>query len=222
MKGTPYFFDRTDAGRQLAERLAAYAGGPEVRVLALPRGGVPVAYEVAVRLAVPLDVFLVRKLGVPGQEELALGAIATGGVRVLNRSVLRSMNIRPDQIEQIAAHEQRELHRRELAYRSGRPPVQITGKTILLIDDGLATGATMRAAVEAVRKSAPAKVVVAVPVGAADVCRDFRRLADAVVCLVTPEPFYGVGMWYKQFGQTTDEEVRALLKQAEAGSENTF
>jgi putative phosphoribosyl transferase len=210
------FRDRTDAGRALAAELAGYRGAPGVLVLALPRGGVPVAYEVARALGAPLEVFLVRKLGVPGHEELALGAIATGGVRVLNDHVVRGARVSPEQIEAVAAREQAELERREREYRGGRPPPEIRGRVVILVDDGLATGATMRAAAEAVTRQEPARVVIAVPVAAAETCRELSRQVDEVVCAETPEPFWGVGMWYQDFGQTTDEEVRALLRQASA------
>lgn len=211
------FRDRIDAGRQLAAALRRYANDPTVIVLALPRGGVPIGYEVARELAAPLDVFLVRKLGVPGREELAMGAIASGGVRVVNREVVRELGLTDADLDAVAAEEAEELRRREGAYRDGRPAPDLRGKTVILVDDGLATGSTMRAAVAAVRRLGPAKVVVAVPVGAADTCREFRRLADDVVCLRTPEPFFAVGGWYHDFSQTTDEEVRDLLARS-AGS----
>ena len=213
MQGRRYR-DRHDAGRRLAEALAAYAGRPDVVVLALPRGGVPVGYEVARALGAPLDVFLVRKLGVPGHEELAMGAIASGGVRVLNPSVLRMVPVPPDEIDRVARAEQAELERRAAAYRGGRPPPDVRGKTAILVDDGLATGASMRAAAEAVRALEPAEVVVAVPVAAGETCDQFRGTVDAVVCAHTPEPFYAVGLWYQDFSQTTDDEVRELLARA--------
>jgi predicted phosphoribosyltransferase len=208
------FRDRRDAGRQLAAKLAAYDNDPDVLVLALPRGGVPVAYEVARALNAPLDVFLVRKLGVPGHEELAMGAIATGGVRVLNERVLRQAAIPPSEVEAVAAAEARELARREREYRGDRPPPQIRGKTVILIDDGLATGATMHAAVQALRLQGPRRIVVAVPIAAPETCEAFRAEVDEVVCAVTPDPFYAVGLWYEDFSQTSDEEVRELLAQA--------
>jgi predicted phosphoribosyltransferase len=208
------FYDRTDAGRQLAAALRHYTDDPNVIVLALPRGGVPVGYEVARELGAPLDVFLVRKLGVPGREELAMGAIASGGVRVVNREVVRELGLTDEDIDEAAAHECEELRRREEAYRDGRPAPDLRGRTVILVDDGLATGSTMRAAVAAVRKLSPAKVVVAVPVGAADTCREFSRFADEVVCVQTPDPFFAVGGWYHDFSQTTDEEVRDLLARA--------
>jgi predicted phosphoribosyltransferase len=213
------FHDRIDAGRQLAEQLQRYADRPDVIVLALPRGGVPVGYEVARELNVPLDVFLVRKLGVPGHEELAMGAIASGGVRVLNEDAVRYLGIPAAWVDEVAAREERELRRREEAYRDDRPEPDVRGKTVILVDDGLATGSTMRAAVAAVRQLGPAKVVVAVPVGAPETCNEFRREADDVVCAREPEPFYAVGAWYEDFSQTSDEEVRELLAQAALGRE---
>jgi len=213
------FHDRVDAGRQLAAKLMRLAGRDDVIVLALPRGGVPVGYEVARLLRAPLDVFLVRKLGTPGREELAMGAIASGGVRVLNTEVVRELGITPAEIAEAAAREREELRRREDAYRDGRPAPDLCGKTVVLVDDGLATGSTMRAAVAAVRKLGPARVVVAVPVGAAETCREFRSVADDVVCVDTPDPFFAVGNWYKDFAQTTDDEVRELLARSSgAGS----
>ena len=208
------FRDRTQAGEVLAGRLRDFAGRDDVIVLALPRGGVPVAFEVASDLGVPLDVFAVRKLGVPWQPELAMGAIASGGVRVLNEEVIRHLRISRGDIEEVVEEEERELARREAAYRDGRPRPELRGKVVILVDDGLATGSTMRAAVQAVRKFGPARVVVAVPVGAVDTCHDLRTMADEVVCAETPEPFFGVGAWYEDFGQTTDEEVRDLLARA--------
>jgi predicted phosphoribosyltransferase len=209
--------DRAEAGRELAEKLAEYAGRPDVLVLALPRGGVPVAYEVARALGAPLDVFLVRKLGVPGHEELAFGAIATGGVRLLNDEVVRSLRITPQVIRRVTAHEQAELVRREREYRGDRPPPDLRGKTVILIDDGLATGASMRAAVAALRQGQPARIVVAVPVAAPATCEDFQNEVDEIVCARTPEPFYAVGLWYEDFSQTTDDEVRDLLARAGRG-----
>lgn len=209
-----YFRDRADAGQQLARRLEAYANRPDVLVLALPRGGVPVGFEVAQALNVPLDVFLVRKLGVPDQPELAMGAVATGGVRVLNEDVVHALRIPPQVIDAVAAEELRELERRERVYREGRPAPDVRGRTVILVDDGLATGSTMRAAVAALRRQDPARIVVAVPTAAPSVCQEFRALVDDVVCLITPEPFYAVGLWYRDFSQTTDEEVRDLLARA--------
>jgi putative phosphoribosyl transferase len=208
------FEDRHDAGRRLAVNLGQYAGRPDVIVLALPRGGVPVGYEVARALGVPLDVFLVRKLGVPGREELAMGALASGGVRVLNDDVVRELGIPQRWIDEVTADEAAELRRREAAYRDGRPAPDVRGKTVILVDDGLATGASMRAAVEALRQLGPARIVVAVPVAAAQTCKELRTEADEVVCAETPEPFYAVGSWYDDFSQTTDQEVRDLLARA--------
>ena len=208
------FRDRTEAGRLLAQKLREYANRDDVVVLALPRGGVPVAYEVANTLNVPLDIFLVRKLGVPGNEELAMGAIASGGVRVLNEEVVRALNIPDEIVDEVAEKEERELERREREYRRGRPPVDVRGRTAILIDDGLATGSSMRAAALALRNNQPAQIVVAVPVGAPSTCAEFESEVDKVVCAVTPEPFWGVGQWYRDFSQTSDEEVRDLLRRA--------
>jgi predicted phosphoribosyltransferase len=208
------FRDRIEAGKRLAEDLADYADRPDVLVLALPRGGVPVAFEVAQALHAPLDIFLVRKLGVPGHEELAMGAIATGGVRVLNEDVIRGLRIPTEVIDAVSAQELRELERREHAYRGDRPPPDVKGKTVILVDDGLATGSTMRAAVAALRQQGPARIVVAVPVSAPQTCDEYRMGADEIVCAVTPEPFHAVGLWYRDFSQTTDEEVRELLNRA--------
>jgi predicted phosphoribosyltransferase len=205
------FRDRTEAGRLLAERLGAYAGCPDVLVLGLPRGGVPVAREVARALGAPLDVFLVRKLGVPGHEELAMGALASGGVCVLNDEAVRELRIPRRIIEAVASRELRELRRRERAYRGGRPAPDVRGRTVILVDDGLATGATMRAAVAALRRLGPARIVVAVPVAPPSTCRDLCDEADECVCIITPEPFQAVGLWYEDFSQTTDDEVRTLL-----------
>lgn len=195
----------------LATKLADYADRPDVLVLALPRGGVPVAFEVAGALRAPLDVFLVRKLGVPGHEELAMGAIASGGVRVINHEVVDYLNVSRDVINSVAQKEQQELQRRESVYRSARPLPDVRGKTVILVDDGLATGSSMKAAVLALRQRQPAKIVVAVPVAAPSICRELQREADEVVCAMTPEPFQAVGSWYQDFSQTTDDEVRALL-----------
>ena len=215
------FRNRTEAGKKLAERLAAYGDDEDVLILALPRGGVPVAFEVARSLHAPLDVFLVRKLGVPGHEELAMGAIASGGTRVLNESVVGHLRIPKKAINTVAAHEQRELERRERVYREGLPPPGVKGKTVILIDDGLATGATMRAAATALKEMQPKKIVIAVPVASLQACSEFRREVDVIVCAETPEPFYGVGRWYEDFSQTTDEEVRELLKKARENFERT-
>jgi putative phosphoribosyl transferase len=208
------FQDRTDAGRQLAEELLSYAGRDDVIVLALPRGGVPVAFEVAQRLGVPLDVFVVRKLGVPGHEELAMGAIASGGVRVLNEDVLYVLPDAQSIVEMVTAIEREELKRRERDYRSDRPAPEVPGRTVILVDDGLATGATMRAAAAALRQQGAAKIIVAVPVGAPSTCHEIRSVADEVACLQTPGSFMGVGQYYEDFSQTTDEEVRELLAAA--------
>lgn len=205
------FADRQEAGLELAGHLAHYRGRNDVIVLGLPRGGVPVAAEVARELGAPLDIFLVRKLGVPSHRELAMGAIASGGVRVLNAEVVSWYGIGASEIEQVAQEEQVELERRETAYRDGRPPADLGGKVVVLVDDGLATGSTMKAAIQAVRQRAPARVVVAVPVGAPQTCRDFIRVADEVVCARTPEQFSAVGLWYRNFSETSDDEVRALL-----------
>ncbi|MDG3004334.1 phosphoribosyltransferase [Paludisphaera mucosa] len=206
--------DRRDAGRVLATRLTRYAGRLDVLILALPRGGVPVAYEVARALHAPLDVFLVRKLGAPGQPELAFGAIATGGVRLLNANVVEGLGIAPEVVEAITAEESEELRRREREYRGSRPAPDVRGRTVILIDDGLATGASMRAAVAALRRGGPGRVVVAVPVAARSTRDDFGRDVDEMVCARTPEPFHAVGLWYRDFSQTTDEEVCDLLRRA--------
>jgi len=206
--------DRIDAGKQLAVRLADYADRDDVLVLALPRGGVPVAFEVAKALRAPLDIFLVRKLGVPGHEELAMGAIATGGVRVLNDDVVDYLRIPGEVIDAVAADESRELERRERTYRGNRPEPEVRGKIIILVDDGLATGSTMRAAASALRQQNPARIVVAVPVSAPQTCNEYRMGVDEIICAKTPEPFLGVGQWYRDFSQTTDEEVRDLLGKA--------
>jgi putative phosphoribosyl transferase len=206
--------DRIEAGQYLASQLGDYADRPDVLVLALPRGGVPVAFEVARALRAPLDIFLVRKLGVPGHEELAMGAIATGGVRVLNEDVVEYLRVPGEVIDAVAADEQRELERRERAYRGDRPAPDVRGRTVILVDDGLATGSTMRAAAAALRKQQPARIVAAVPVSAPQTCDEFRMEVDEIICAVTPEPFQAVGLWYKDFSQTTDEEVHDLLERA--------
>jgi putative phosphoribosyl transferase len=208
------FRDRRQAGHVLAAYLQWYAHRPDVLVLALPRGGVPVAYEVARALDVPLDVFLVRKLGLPGHEEYAVGAIARGGVRVLNEEAVRAFGLTRGELDAIAAAEQRELERREARYRGDRPFPSVAGKTIILVDDGLATGSSMRAAIAALRQQGPARIVVAVPTAAAETCAELRAEVDEVVCAMTPEPFQAVGLWYEDFGQTTDDEVRELLDRA--------
>lgn len=210
----PLFQDRTDAGRKLAEALTRYADRDDVVVLGLPRGGVPVALEVANQLGAPLDVFLVRKLGVPGHRELAMGAIASGNVRVLNRDVVDSLNIAPQTIDAVVEEERAELERRERMYRSGNDGFGLRGKTVILVDDGLATGATMRAAIHGVRAHEPARVVVAVPVASADVCDELGHLVDQILCLETPVHFLSVGTWYRDFGQTSDSEVQAALSAA--------
>lgn len=212
--GERLYADRRDAGAQLGTRLQAYAGRSDAIVLALPRGGVPVGYEVARTLGVPLDVFLVRKLGTPNHRELAMGAIASGGVRVLNEEVVRWYRVPESVIEAVTAEELDELRRREAEYRVKRPPLDLRDRVVILVDDGLATGSTMRAAVQAVRQLSPSRVVVAVPVAAASTCEEFRSLADDIVCAATPEPFSAVGEWYRDFSQTTDDEVRACLTDA--------
>lgn len=206
------FRDRKHAGRVLALKLVQYAHHPDVIVLALPRGGVPVARVVAEILHAPLDVFLVRKLGVPGQEELAMGAIASGGVRVVNDDVVQALSIPGETIDAVTAREQRELERRERAFRDDRPVPEVQERIVILVDDGLATGSTMKAAIAALRQLNPARIVVAVPVGAPQTCAELARLADEVVCARMPEPFYAVGAWYQDFSQTTDEEVYHLLE----------
>jgi putative phosphoribosyl transferase len=208
------FANRREAGRILASLLMKYADRDDVLVLALPRGGVPVGFEVAQALRAPLDVFIVRKLGVPGHDELAMGAIATGDVRVLNDDVVMSLELEPEVIDAVAAREEKELARRERLYRGARPAPDVHGRTVILIDDGLATGSTMRAAVAALRKQRPARIVVAVPVAAPETCEEFKTEVDEVVCAATPRMFNGVGRWYEDFSQTTDEEVHELLAQA--------
>jgi putative phosphoribosyl transferase len=206
------FRDRQDAGVQLAAQLLRYAGDPTVMVLGLPRGGVPVAYQVAQRLQAPLDIFVVRKLGVPGHRELAMGAIATGGVRVLNPEVVSALRISEPMIAAVAAQEEQELERQRRAYRGDLPFPDLAGRIVIVVDDGLATGSTMRAAVKALRQMQPARIVVAAPVAAAETCRSLAREADEVVCVSTPESFHAVSMWYQEFSQTSDEEVRLLLE----------
>jgi predicted phosphoribosyltransferase len=206
-----YFQDRRAAGRVLAGLLQRYAHRPDVIVLALPRGGVPVGFEVAAALGAPLDVFLVRKLGVPGHEELAMGAVSSGNVRVLNEDVVGSLRIPEGVIDAVTARELQELDRRELAYRGDRPEPDVRGRTVILVDDGLATGSSMLAAIHALRQRQPARIVVAVPAAPPDVCEQMRRKADAAVCVITPEPFESVGSWYEEFSQTRDDEVRDLL-----------
>jgi putative phosphoribosyl transferase len=208
------FRDRSDAGRQLAAQLTTYADRSDVVVLALPRGGVPVAFEIARALGAPLDIFLVRKLGLPGQEELAMGAIASGGVTVLNSEVVDTLRIPHRVIDAVAAQEQRELERRERVYRDDRPLPDVRGKTVLLVDDGLATGTSMRAAAAALREQMPDRIVMAVPIAARETCAAFRDIVDEIVCAITPDPFYAVGLWYEDFSQTSDDQVRDLLAQA--------
>lgn len=205
------FRDRTEAGQLLAERLTDYAGRPDVLVLALPRGGVPVGHVVAQRLRAPFDVLVVRKLGAPGHEELAFGAIASGGVRILNPEIVDSLDLSPKTIEAITAREQSELERREKIFRGDRPALPVRDRTVILVDDGIATGATMRAAIQALRSRRARRIVVAAPTIAASTYRGLRGEADEIVAVITPEEFYGVGQWFDDFSQTTDEEVRALL-----------
>jgi len=208
------FRNRREAGRLLAAKLPEYANRPDALVLALPRGGVPVAYEVARALGAPLDVFLVRKLGVPGQEELAMGAVASGGVRVINEPVVRALRIPPELIDAVAVREQEEIARQERLYRGDWPPPDIRGRTVLLVDDGLATGATMLAAVKALRQQQPSRIIVAVPIASRETCEQLQSEVDDIVCAMTPEPFHAVGLWYQDFSQTTDDEVRDLLRAA--------
>ena len=209
------FANRIEAGRLLAQKLAAYSNQPDVVVLALPRGGVPVGYEVAQALNAPLDVFLVRKLGIPGHDELAMGAIASGNVRVLNTDIVDYLRIPDALIDQVAVREQRELERREKLYRGSSPPVGITNRTVIVVDDGLATGSTMRAAVNALKKMKPARIIVAAPVAAWQTCESFKEDVDSTcICVMSPVPFHGVGLWYQDFSQTPDEEVCDLLKHA--------
>jgi len=210
--------DRHDAGRALARLLHGYAHRPDVIVLALPRGGVPIGYEVARTLQVPLDVFVVRKLGVPGHEEFAMGAIASGGVQVLNEHVVQILHIDDEVIAAVVARERRELARRERLYRGERSPPEVRARTVILVDDGLATGATMLAAVKALHAQRPQRIVVAVPIASAETCADMREDADEVVCAATPEPFRAVGLWYADFSQTTDDEVRDLLARTQESS----
>jgi predicted phosphoribosyltransferase len=209
------FEDRRDAGQKLADKLGSFAGRDDVTVLALPRGGIPVGFEVARALGVPLDVFVVRKLGVPGHEELAMGAIASGGAVSVNQEVVNALGISDEQLDQLAEAEAAELAWREQLYREGRKPAELRGRTVLVVDDGLATGSTMFAAILALRELDPARIVVAVPVAPADTCREVREQADDLICLDTPEPFFSVGQFYKDFSQTSDEEVRSLLRAAE-------
>lgn len=208
------FDNRTQAGRLLGQALLHYAGREDIIVLALPRGGVPVAFEVVKAINAPLDLMLVRKLGTPGQEELAMGAIAPGEVRVLNPEIVHSLRISEEIIEAVAKRERKELDRRQRAYRGDRPPPQVQGRCVILVDDGLATGATMRTAIKAIRQQQPSRIVVAVPVAPADTVQTLREEANEVVCLATPEPFWAIGSWYREFPQTSDEEVKDLLERA--------
>ncbi len=225
---TKFFKNRSEAGRFLAQNLAEYTNNPNVVVLALPRGGVPVAFEVAKALNAPLDIFVVRKLGVPGYDELAMGAIASGGIRVLNSRVLDYLDIPDEMIERVAAREKRELERRERLYRGMRPTIDVRGRTVIIVDDGMATGSTMRAAVRALRQQKPEKIIVAVPVGARETCESFAKEVDTMcVCAITPEPFDGVGLWYRNFEQTSDEQVKQLLarvskRQSRRAADTTF
>jgi putative phosphoribosyl transferase len=211
---TPLFRDRVEAGQILARRLKSVVVESDALVLALPRGGVPVGFEIAKRLHADLDVFLVRKLGVPGQEELAMGAIASGGVRVLNEPIIQHLGVSPNVIDRVTARERSEIERREKLYREGRPALPIANRTAILVDDGLATGATMLAAARAVQAKKPKRIIVAVPVASRDACEEFRRLVDDVICADTPEPFYSVGACYEDFWQTSDTDVRQLLERA--------
>lgn len=211
------YLNREEAGKRLASRLSAYAAEPDVLVLGLPRGGVPVAFEVARALNAELDILLVRKLGVPGHEEFAMGAIASGDLRVLNPEVIRMLGISQGVIDEVARREERELERRETAYRGDRPEPEIRGRTVILVDDGLATGSTMLAAVRALKQRGPKKLVVAVPVAARETCDALRVEVDEMVCAITPEPFRAVGLWYDDFSQTTDDEVRELLRRGGSG-----
>lgn len=212
----PRFHDRREAGRQLATQLEQYRDRSDTLVLALPRGGVPVAYEVAAALNAPLDVFLVRKVGMPGHEEFALGALASGDVLLLNEATVAEYEVSREQIDMVVRAEQQELERRETSYRGQRPFPDLAGRVVILIDDGLATGSTMRAAVVAIQKKEPARVVVAVPTAPAETCEELSAVVDDIICLVTPEPFYAVGLWYEDFSQTTDDEVRDLLERSAA------
>jgi putative phosphoribosyl transferase len=212
--------NRYVAGKRLAQALTAYKSRSDVIVLGLPRGGVPVAYEVARSLDVPLDVFIVRKLGMPGQREFAMGAIASGGVTLIDHDLVRQTRVPRAEVEAVIAAERTELDRRERLYRGDRPPLDVRGRTVILVDDGLATGASMQAAIAALRPQRPAAIVVATPVGSAEACRTMLAVADACVCVEMPEPFYAVGLWYDDFGETTDDEVTELLDEASAAAPN--
>lgn len=208
------FKDRSEAGKELAKRLDAYSGKKDTIVLALPRGGVPVAYEVARALHLPMDIIIVRKLGVPGNRELAMGAIASGGIRIINYDIVRLLNISQFAIDAVSQEEQEELERREKSYRGGWPPLDLDGRTVILVDDGIATGATIRAAVEALKRRGARRIVVAVPTASTDACNVLRDEVDDLICLTTPDPFIAVGRWYEDFSQTSDEEVSNLLAKA--------
>jgi putative phosphoribosyl transferase len=210
----PAFRDRREAGRKLAAKLQRFRDRPDVLVLALPRGGVPVGFELARELNLPLDVFVVRKLGVPWQPELAMGAVASGGIRFLNRDMVRSLGVSESEIAETTAREEESVRQRDILFRDSRPAPKIAGQTVLVVDDGLATGSSMRAAVAALRQRSPARIVVVVPVGSAATCRELESQADEVLCLVTPEPFWAVGQWYADFSPTTDQQVQELLRQA--------
>ncbi|CAM3067662.1 phosphoribosyltransferase [Legionella steigerwaltii] len=208
------YVDRNQAGSVLADLLKNYAKRTDVIILALPRGGVPVAYQVATKLSLPLDIFIVRKLGVPGHEELAMGAIASGGIAVFNEEVVQMLHIQQDAIDKIQKSEQEELSRRELVYRGKRPFPELSGKTVILVDDGIATGYTMRAAIAALKQKKPAKIIVAVPVAARSTCDEIAPLVDELICPMRPNNFYAVGLWYNDFAQTTDDEVMELLQRS--------
>jgi predicted phosphoribosyltransferase len=213
------FRDRAEAGEYLAAKLTHYSDRPDVTVLGLPRGGVPVAFQVAKALGAPLDVFLVRKLGLPGHEEMAMGAVASGGVRVLNEDLVHAANLPSELIDAVTQRELQELKRRERTYRAGRPPIDVGGRTVILVDDGLATGSTMRAAAQALRRLHPERVIVAVPIGARDTCEQLQSEVDEVICAAVPEKFVAVGMWYDDFDQTSDAEVQELLAEASEWSD---
>jgi putative phosphoribosyl transferase len=213
------FRDRRDAGRKLAQRFDAFVGKPDVVVLALPRGGVPVAYEIAIRIRAPLDVLVVRKLGVPHHPEYAMGAIASGGIEVIDRRIVSVIGVSQRDLDEVLRRERAELDRRERLFRMGRPAVDAAGKTVILVDDGLATGSSMAAAIDALRTREPARIVVAVPIAPPETCQTLGERADEMICLVTPEQMYAVGYWYADFTQTTDAEVRELLDAARSGGE---
>lgn len=209
------FLDRRDGGRQLAEKLSEYADQPDVIALALPRGGVPVAYEVARVLDIPLDLLIVRKLGLPGREELAIGAIASGGIRILNEDIVHALSVDPGVIDRVTEREMEELQRRQQQYRGDRAAIEVRDRTVILIDDGLATGASMLAAVQALRTRSPARIIVAVPAAAPQAIDLLQKKVDRIVCVMAPDPFEGVGKWYEDFSQTTDEEVRMILEKSD-------